>query len=93
MVILGAILLLGTKQQEVFAQNYLSQSTFHFLQYKDAKPYYTTIVANKGSRSKAIVINNDTNRWWSTNWTGVSGKATLNLEVPSGRHGHSYDVK
>lgn len=93
MVVLGVILLLGTNQQEVLAQNYLSKSTFHFIQYKGAKPYYTTIVSNKGSRSRAIVINKDTNRWWSTAWTRVGGKATLNLEVPSGRHGHSTDVK
>lgn len=84
---------MGTNLQEVFAKNYLSQSTFHFIQYKDAKPYYTTIVSNKGSKRRALVKNNNTNIWWSTDWTGVSGKETLNLEVPNGKHDHATAVK
>lgn len=84
LVVLGVILLVGTIQ-EVSAQNYLSQSTFHFIQYKDANPYYTTIVSNKGSQSKAKVKNNNSNIWYSTTWTSTGKKATLNFEVPGGQ--------
>jgi len=100
LAIIALVVLVGMNFKPAFAAVKIESSSMHYLRYFDFssdyvtnnKKYYGTVHSNREARSSAG-IRNSNGTWFDTGWTGVSGRALVQIEMPkNASHAHRQSV-